>query len=146
MPNELEESAFAVLSNLLPGFYVPDREQKRQVRDQLNISHHLRCAFDALLLKVASFGNITSPSDFVLVEIKVTRKYLPDLHKDPAGFFFGMTENEEMLLKVFGANAVLCLCSINPQSEGYFLADWDTFQGLNMNKRIQYQINIMRTI
>ena len=103
MPNELEESAFAVLSYQLPGFYVPDREQKREVRDQLNISDHFRSAFDALLLKVASFENITSPSDFVLVEIKVTRKYLPDLPKDPAGFFFGMTENEEMLLKVFGA-------------------------------------------
>ena len=142
MPNELEESAFAVLSNLLPGFYVPDREQKRQVRDQLNISHHLRSAFDALLLKVASFGNITSPSDFVLVEIKVTRKYLPDLPEDPHGFFFGMTENEEMLLKVFGQNALLCLVSVNPESEGYFLADWDTLQTMDMNKRIQYQINI----
>ena len=55
MPNELEEIAFTVLSNQLPGFYVPDREQKRQVRDQLNISHHIRSAFDALLLKRVSF-------------------------------------------------------------------------------------------
>ena len=117
MPNELEESAFAVLRNQLPGFYVPDREQKRHVRDQLNISHHLRSAFDALLLKVASFENITSSSDFVLVEIKVTRKYLPDLPKDPAGFFFGMTENEEMLLKVFGAKRcyVFVLLILSPK-------------------------------
>ena len=145
MPNELEESAFAVLRKQLPGFYVPDTEQKRSVRAHLSIADHFRSAFDALLLKVETFEEIRSPYDFVLVEIKVTRKYLPDLAKDPAGFFFGMTENEEMLLKVFGSNAVLCLCSINPESEGYFLADWDTFQSLNMNKRIQYQINIRRT-
>ena len=47
-----------------------------------------------------------------------------------------------MLLKVFGQNASLCLVSVNPESEGYFLADWDTFQGMNMNKRIQYQISV----
>ena len=145
MPNELEERAFAVLREQLPGFYVPDTEQKRSVRVHLSIADHFRSAFDALLLKVETFEEIRSPSDFVLVEIKVTRKYLPDLAKDPAGFFFGMTENEEMLLKAFGSNAVLCLCSINPESEGYSLADWDIFQSLNMNKRIQYQINIRRT-
>ncbi len=77
-----------------------------------------------------------------MVEIKVTRKHLPKLSSDPRGFFFGMTENEEMLLKVFGTNAVLCLVSVNPESEGHFLADWDALQKLDMNKRIQYQINI----
>ena len=78
-----------------------------------------------------------SPSDSVLVEVKVTRKYLADLPKGPAGLFFGMTENEEMSLKVFGSNAVLCLSSIDPGPERYFTADWYTFQTLNMNKRTQ---------
>ena len=78
----------------------------------------------------------------MLVEIKVTRKHLPHLSEGPRGFFFGMTENEEMLLKVFGKNALLCLVPVNPESEGYFLADWDTLQTMDMNKRIQYQINI----
>ena len=73
----------------------------------------------------------------MLVEIEVPRKYLPGLPKGPAGFFFGMTENEEMSLKVFGSNAVLCLSSIDPELERYFTADWYTFQTLNMNKRIQ---------
>ena len=73
----------------------------------------------------------------MLVEIKVARKYLPGLPKDPAGLFFGMTENEEMSLKVFGSNAVLCLSSIDPGPERYFTADWHTFQTLNINKRIQ---------
>ena len=112
------------------------------MRSWLNISDHFRSAFDALLLKVEGFKQIQSPSDFTMVEIKVTRKFLPNLANDPRGFFFGITENEEMLLKVFGQNASLCLVSVNPESEGYFLADWDTFQGLSMNKRIQYQINV----
>ena len=142
MPNELEEQAFTLLRRELPGFYVPDREQKRQIRSWLNISDHFRSAFDALILKVPRFQDIKGPSDFVLVEIKVTRKHLPHLSEGPRGFFFGMTENEEMLLKVFGKNALLCLVSVNPESEGYFLADWDTLQTMDMNKRIQYQINI----
>ena len=112
------------------------------MRSWLNISDHFRSAFDALLLKVEGFKQIQSPSDFTMVEIKVTRKFLPNLANDPRGFFFGITENEEMLLKVFGQNASLCLVSVNPESEGYFLADWDTFQGLSMNKRIQYQISV----
>ena len=109
------------------------------MRFQLNIADHFRSAFDALVLNVESFEQIRGPTDFKLVEIKVTRKYLPDLPEDPHGFFFGMTENEEMLFKVLGHNAMLCLCSVNPESEGYFLVDWDTFQGFNMNKRIQYK-------
>ena len=142
IPNQLEEQAFGLLRDRLPGFYLPDRDEKRQVRSWLNISDHFRSAFDALLLKVEGFKQIQSPSDFTMVEIKVTRKFLPNLANDPRGFFFGITENEEMLLKVFGQNASLCLVSVNPESEGYFLADWDTFQGLSMNKRIQYQINV----
>ena len=47
-----------------------------------------------------------------------------------------------MLLKVFGQNALLGLVSVNPESEGYFLADRDALQTLDMNKRVQYQINI----
>ena len=142
MANELEEQAFKVLKRELPGFYVPDREEKRQNRSWLNISDHFRSSFDALVLNVPSFQDIKKPSDFVLVDIKVTRNHLPKLSSDPRGFFFGMTENEEMLLKVFGQNAVLCLVSVNPESEGHFLADWDALQKLDMNKRIQYQINI----
>ncbi len=67
----------------------------------------------------------------------MTRRYLPALPKAPAGFFFEMTENEEKSLKVFGSNAVLCLSSIDPETEWYFTADWYTFQTLDMNKRTQ---------
>ena len=139
MASKLEQQAFAILMKQLPGLYVPDNNEKLQILSLLNISKRFRDAFDALVLNVSSFEEIKRPSDFKLLEVKVTEKYHPNL---PKGFFFGITENEEMLLKVFDGNYVLCLCSINPESEGYFLADWDTFQGLNMNKRIQYQINI----
>ena len=77
-----------------------------------------------------------------LLEVKVTQKLLPNLANDPKGFFFGMTENEETLLKVFGRKAFLCLVSVNPNALGFFLTDWDHLQTLSMNKRIQYQINI----
>ena len=77
-----------------------------------------------------------------MIEVEVTQKFLPDLDNTPTGFFFGMTENEEMLLKIFSNRAHLCLVSVNPESRGLFLTGWNHFQTLNMNKRIQYQINM----
>jgi hypothetical protein len=56
--------------------------------------------------------------------------------------FFGITENEEMLLKVLEPKASLCLVSIHPESELYFITDWSGFQTYDMNKRIQYQIQL----
>jgi len=56
-----------------------------------------------------------------LIEIKVTEKELPRLSESPTGFFFGMTDNEEMLLRIFEGKSSLCLVSVNPHSPGFFM-------------------------
>jgi hypothetical protein len=97
--------------------------------------------FDALRLNVGSFDEIRSARDFDLLEMKVTDKHLPNF---PAGFFFGMTENEEMLLKVFKGKYFLCLVSLNPQNPKHCLVDWDELKKRTQQKRIQHQINLAR--
>ena len=138
----LEEQAFDLLREKLNRFYVPNLAERKQVLSWLGISSKFVRSFDGLQLGVENFKDITGPLDFDLIEVKATQKFLPLLDSSPTGFFFGMTENEEMLLKIFGKKAHLCLVSVNPESRGYFLTDWERFQTLNMNKRIQYQINM----
>jgi len=142
MPTPLEERGISVLVEHLPGFYVPNLIEKKQVLSWLGIDSKFVRSFDGLQMNVESFQEIRQPSDFSLLEMKVTEKHLPELSETPKGFFFGMTENEEMLLKVFGSNASLCLVSVHPDSTKYFIANWDELQKLDMNRRIQYQIHI----
>jgi hypothetical protein len=125
----------------LKGFYLPTRAEKLKIIEVLGISKGFAATFDALRLNVGSFEEIRSARDFDLLEMKVTDKYLPNF---PAGFFFGMTENEEMLLKVFKGKYFLCLVSLNPQNPKHCLVDWDELKKRTQQKRIQYQINLAR--
>ena len=142
MPTVLEEKGGCILTRQLPGFYVPSLIEKKRVLSWLGIDRRFVRSFDGLRLKVPTYDRVDGPDDFSLIEMKVTEKYLPDLGDHPKGFFFGMTENEEMLMKVLGPKACLCLVSVHPDSEGYFIANWDQLNTLDMNKRIQYQITI----
>jgi hypothetical protein len=127
----------------LKGFYLPSRAEKLKIIEVLGISKGFVATFDAIRFKspVARFEEIKAACDFDLLEMKVTDKYLPNF---PAGFFFGMTENEEMLLKVFKGKYFLCLVSLNPQNPKHCLVDWDELKKRTQQKRIQYQINLAR--
>lgn len=129
----------ALLKDQLPGFYVPTAAQKKRVLEILGISSRFKQTFDALRLNVPTFADVQNAKDFDLLEIKTTDKCLPNL---PQGFFFGMTENEEMLLKVFENKFFLCLVCVHPQSTGHKLLGWDDLKRLIHNKRVQYQINL----
>src|SRR5436305_2419718 len=134
-----QSAALAVLNEQLPGFYVPTKTEKRKLLELMGISKRFAQTFDGILLHVASFAEIQSAKDFDLLEMKATNKCLPNM---PQGFFFGMTENEEMLLKVFEGKYFLCLVCVHPKSRGYKLVGWDELKSLTQNKRVQYQINL----
>ena len=142
MASQLEEQAFALLRSRIPRFYVPNLKERKQVLTWLGMSSKFVRSFDALQLNVEKFDDASGLADFSLIEIKVTEKELPRLNEDPTGFFFGMTDNEEMLLRIFEGKSSLCLVSVNPLSPGYFMLSWGDLQRLDLNKRIQYQINI----
>lgn len=82
-----EEVGLALLLDKLPKFYVPDLNEKHQVLNWLGIDSKFIRAFDGLLLEVRDFQEISGSKDFSLIEVKVTKKYLPDLSRSPKGFF-----------------------------------------------------------
>ncbi len=134
-----QDKGFSFLKVELPGFYVPNKSEKKQLLEILGISKRFQQTFDAVCMKVSDFSKIKTAKDFDLLEIKTTGKHLPAL---PEGFFFGMTENEEMLLKVFEGKYFLCLLSLHPKSKNFVLVDWSQLETLTQNKRVQYQINL----
>lgn len=138
-----QDSALIYLKEVLPGFYIPTGDEKLEILSLLGISRGFKQTFDAIRLKVSSFNGVKSAKDFDLLEVKATDKYLPSL---PSGFFFGMTENEEMLLKVFEGKYFLCLVSMNEKSPGYKLVGWKELKSLIQHKRVQYQINLTNAL
>ena len=142
MASQLEERAFELLRGRISRFYVPNLAERKQVLNWLGMSSKFVRSFDALQLNVDKFEDASGLADFSLIEIKVMEKELPRLSESPTGFFFGMTDNEEMLLRIFEGKSSLCLVSVNPHSPGFFMLNWDELQKLDLNKRIQYQISI----
>jgi hypothetical protein len=134
-----QSAALAVLHENLAILYVPNKDEKKKLLELLGISKRFAQTFDGIRLHVTSFAEIQSAKDFDLLEMKATNKCLPAL---PQGFFFGMTENEEMLLKVFEEKYFLCLVCVHPKSRGFKLVGWDELKSLTQNKRVQYQINL----
>lgn len=135
-----EKRGFDQLASEIPGFYVPTAKEKDRLLELMGISRRFKQTFDAIRLLVPRFQDVHSARDFDLLELKTTDKHLPRL---PEGFFFGMTENEEMLLKVFEGKYFLCLVSVHPDSQTHCLLSWPQLKRLLQNKRIQYQINLL---
>lgn len=134
-----EKRGFQLLRERLAGFYVPSLQEKVRLLEILGVSNRFKATFDAVRLRVSGFDQVQNARDFDLLELKVTDKYLPNL---PEGFFFGLTHNEEMLLKVLEGKYFLCLVCMNPKSPDFRLVDWTQLENLPQNKRVQYQINL----
>ncbi len=135
-----EKRGLGFLSKVVPGIYRPNAAQKTRILQLLGVSQKFKQAFDAIRLHVPAFSDIASAQDFDLIETKTTDKYLPSL---PEGFFFGFTENEEMLLRVLEGKYFLCLISLHKDSIGYRFVSWQELRPLIQTKRIQYQVNLV---
>lgn len=136
---DTEQDGLAFIVAKEKGIYVPDKDQRLWLLDIMGVSKKFVRTFDAIRLKVASFDKIKNARDFELIEVKVTGKKLPNF---PEGFFFGMTENEEMLMKVLEPNFQLCLVSLHSDGGEYKVLTYSGLNSLVKNKRIQYQINL----
>ena len=77
--------------------------------------------------------------DIILVELKTTKKYLPE---NPKGFFFGATENEFNFGKILGSRFRFCFVSLNEKGSSFAFLTLEELDERIKNKRIQYQINL----
>lgn len=127
------------------GFFKIDLLTKKKILDLLQIEHRFLQSFDMTYIpdfvgKEINGGEIeTYLEDMVLVELKTTKKYLPN---NPKGFFFGATENEFNFGEILGEKFRFCFVSLHEKGSSFALLTIKELELIIRNKRIQYQINL----
>ena len=134
-----EKEGFEYLRPALKGFYIPSPEERKILLEKLGLPPRYSRSFDVITMTTRSIAEITKPSQVRLLEIKVTKKHLPEF---PKGFFFGMTANEEDLLKKHEGLFGLCLVSINEVKNSHVILTYKQLEKLIRVKRVQFQINL----
>ncbi len=127
------------------GFFKITRETKKELLTALDISYKYLQAFDLIYVpelvgKVVHVGFIqTYLEDIILVELKTTKKYLPE---NPKGFFFGATESEFNFGAILGDKFRFCFVCLNERSPCFALLTIQELEERIKNRRIQFQINL----
>ncbi len=127
------------------GFFKIDLTTKKELLDLLKIEHRFLQAFDLIFIpdlvdKIIDTNSIqTYLEDIILVELKTTKKYLPE---NPKGFFFGATENEFNFGKILGSRFRFCFVSMHEKGSSFAFLSLDELETKIKNRRIQYQINL----
>ncbi len=143
--NVTEKEGINFLIENYTGFFKIDLATKKELLDLLQIEHKYLQAFDLIYIPkmVGKTVNIsfieTYLEDIILVELKTTKKYLPE---NPKGFFFGATENEFNFGKILGSRFRFCFVSLNEKGSSFAFLTLEELDERIKNKRIQYQINL----
>lgn len=142
--NITEKEALTFLLKQDDDFIIPDKESRKKLMQMFNIDKSFFRAFDLIYIKNSEKDNsitIDSINDIVFIELKTTKKYLPN---NPRGFFFGATKNEFDLAKQLGDKYKFCFVSLHKDSMSYSLITKNELEDLIKTKRIQYQINLKK--
>ena len=132
-----EKEGILILKSLNSSFFVPTKDERLYLYGLLGIDYKKYSrSVDGVILKVETFSDVKSKNDFELVEIKTTKS--KSVTKLPYNVFFGFTQNEEDLFKSLD-NYKLCI--VHTILKDYILLDFNQYEDLIQNKRIQYQIN-----
>ena len=127
------------------GFFKVDLTMKKELLNLLKIDHKFLQTFDLIYIydmvgKIITEDFLqTNLEDIILVELKTTKKYLPE---NPKGFFFGATENEFKFGNILGDKFRFCFVCLNEKSPSFALQTMQELELRIRNKRIQYQINL----
>ncbi|PAC31189.1 hypothetical protein [Flectobacillus sp. BAB-3569] len=106
------------------GFFKIDLSTKKKILDLLQIEHRFLQSFDMIYIpnlvgKEINGDEIeTYLEDMILVELKTTKKYLPN---NPKGFFFGATENEFNFGEILGDKFRFCFVSLHEKGSSFAL-------------------------
>ncbi|WP_418603673.1 hypothetical protein [Hwangdonia sp.] len=143
--NVTEKQGINYLIEEQTGFFKIDKEMKRELLDRVNIPHSFLQSFD--MVYIPKLKGIAFEKDYIethldeilFIELKTTKKYLPD---NPKGFFFGATENEFNFGKLLGDRFRFCFVCLNEKSPSYAMLTIEELDKIIRNKRIQFQINL----
>ncbi len=143
--NVTEKEGVLFLLDNHTGFFKIDLETKKELLDLLKVERRFLQSFD--LIYIPEMVGKTIDSDFIkthlediiFVELKTTKKYLPE---NPKGFFFGATENEFNFGKILKDKFLFCFVTLNEEAPSFVLLSIEELEKRIRNKRIQYQINL----
>lgn len=143
--NVTEKQGINYLIEEQTGFFKIDKHMKKELLDRVNIPHNYLQSFD--MVYIPKLKGIVFQENFIethldeilFVELKTTKKYLPE---NPKGFFFGATENEFNFGRLLGERFRFCFVCLNEKSPSYALLTIPELESIIRNKRIQYQINL----
>lgn len=143
--NVTEKEGVLFLLNNHTGFFKIDLDTKKELLNLLKIERRYLQSFDLIYIPDMVGKIINSEflkiylEDIIFVELKMTKKYLPE---NPKGFFFGATENEFNFGKQLKDRFLFCFVTLNEKAPSFVLLSIDELEKKIRNKRIQYQINL----
>ncbi len=141
--NITEKIGMEYLLSVDKRFFVPDLPSRKKILEMFDLGHNYIRAFDLVMfqepIQDQDEVEIENIDDIILVEIKVTKKELPN---NPDGFFFGATENEFQLASQLGDRFRWGFVSIHENSKSFSLLTMDELESKIKHKRTQYQINL----
>ena len=143
--NVTEKQGINYLIEEQTGFFKIEKEMKKELLDRVNIPHNYLQSFD--MIYIPKLKGIKFEKDYIethldeilFVELKTTKKYLPE---NPKGLFFGATENEFNFGKLLGHRFRFCFVCLNEKSPSYAMLTIEELEKIIRNKRIQFQINL----
>ncbi|MDC3231043.1 hypothetical protein OAU17_01960 [Acidimicrobiia bacterium] len=132
-----EKEGIILLKSKIDNFIVPTKDERRHIYEQLGIDFQKYSrSVDGIVLNVPSAFDVKTVDDCLLIEIKTTKA--KNVKVLPYNVFFGFTKNEEDLFKTFN-NYRLCIVHIGMKD--YKFLNYQEYESLIQNKRVQYQIN-----
>lgn len=143
--NRTEKEGINYLIENHSGFFKVDKALKKAILDSLNLSYKFLQSFD--MIYIPEYVDRTIQDEFIianldsiiLVELKTTKKYLP---QNPKGFFFGATENEFKFGEILGSKFRFCFVCLNEKSPSFAFMTVPELEEIIKNRRIQFQINL----
>jgi len=143
--NKTEKEGVIYLIENHKGFFQVNKDEKKEILKLLDLEVRFLQSFDLIFIPSLSEKKLTHEtieayiSEILLIELKTTKKYLPN---NPTGFFFGATENEFNFGKLVGKNFRFCFVCLNEKSKSQKMLTLPELEAIIKNRRIQYQINL----
>jgi hypothetical protein len=141
--NKSEKEAIEFLMKSDSKFISPDKISRKKLLEVFKIDPKYARAFDLLLIpghtNLEEIIELESLEDVTFVELKTTKKKLPNL---PKGFFFGATQSEFDVAELLGEKYLFCFVSLHPETMKYSLISLTELNKIIRTKRVQYQINL----
>lgn len=143
--NKTEKEGINYLIENETGFLKIDKEMKKALLEKVQLPVSFLQSFDLVYiprLKGVEFKEKfieTHLNELLFIELKTTKKYLPN---NPKGFFFGATENEFKFGELLGDKFRFCFVCLNEKSQSYAMLTINELTSIIKNKRIQFQINL----